>query len=214
MKAKNFGQFLEAFADILGQAGAVEQAGAWRSLSRIFQAMPSAKVSDVCKLLAGIDIAPRTGGASVQDVVALIPSLLRCLGDSAKKALVDDIKLLADALAPFANCPVLVFAEAAVARLSQPTTVTPRPPADPGTDVIEQYLRDLESALRDSARFTEVFNKLKKEIKAPAAKRIALEFTKGKARTKRDALSLIWGRHASLVGTAARAKATGGRTAA
>ena len=53
-----------------------------------------------------------------------------------------------------------------------------------------------------------------KELKLPAAKKVAAAFAKGKAKTKGEALDLIWSRHASLLGTAARARATGGRTAA
>src|SRR5262249_12705229 len=142
----------------------------------------------------------------------LMPSLQRCLSKQAKKALIDDLKRLVDALAPFAKLPVLEFCEAAIARIAQPTTVTP--PAGPGTAAIENYVLALAGALRDEARFTQTFSRLKKELKAPAAKRLALQFTKGRARTKAEAFNLIWGRHQSVIGTAARAEATGGRTAA
>jgi len=79
---------------------------------------------------------------------------------------------------------------------------------------IETYVQELEAALHDNARFTEIFNRVDKELKLPAAKKVAAAFAKGKAKTKGEALDLIWGRHASLLGTAARARATGGRTAA
>jgi hypothetical protein len=120
-----------------------------------------------------------------------------CIG---KKPLGDDISRLAEALRPFGYLRAAAFADAAVARLSPWS--------------IETYVEELEAALHDNARFTEIFNRVDKELKLPAAKKVAAAFAKGKAKTKGEALDLIWGRHASLLGTDARARATGGRTAA
>src|SRR5216684_7430092 len=117
-------------------AGANEQAAAWRSLLPIFQAKPSATVSDICKSLAGLNAAARSEGATVQDIIALMRSLKRCLGESAKKALIDDLNQFADALAPFARLPVLDFADAVVVQLSQPTITRGRRTTAPRTDVI------------------------------------------------------------------------------
>jgi hypothetical protein len=118
----------------------------------------------------------------------------------AKKPLGDDISRLAEALRPFGYLRAAAFADAAVAQLSPWS--------------IETYVQELEAALHDNARFTEIFNRVDKELKLPAAKKVAAAFAKGKAKTKGEALDLIWSRHASLLGTAARARATGGRTAA
>jgi hypothetical protein len=54
MKASNFGQVLTAFADLLAEADAVEQASAWRAIVLVFQAKPSKSVNDVCSALADV----------------------------------------------------------------------------------------------------------------------------------------------------------------
>jgi len=199
MKAKEFAKFLSAFAEMLGEAGASPQSEAWHAIARIFEAKPSAQVSDVCEVLGTIKSPAATGGPTLQSAIALAPSMRRCIG-LAKKALGDDVSRLAEALRPFGYLRAAAFADAAVARLSPWS--------------IETYVQELEAALHDSARFTEIFNRVDKELTQPAAKKVALAFAKGKAKSKGDALDLIWGRHASLLGTAARARATGGRTAA
>ena len=199
MKAKEFAAFLSAFAEMLGEAGASPQSEAWHAVARIFAAKPSAQVSDVCEVLGTIKSPGGTGGPTLQSAIALAPSMRRCIG-LAKKALGDDISRLAEALRPFGYLRAAAFADAAVARLSPWS--------------IETYVQELEAALHDNARFTEIFNRVDKELKLPAAKKVAAAFAKGKAKTKGEALDLIWGRHASLLGTAARARATGGRTAA
>lgn len=199
MKAKEFAAFLNAFAEMLGEAGASPQSEAWQALARIFEAKPSAQVSDVCEVLGMIQSPGGTGGPTLQSAIALAPSMRRCIGP-AKKTLGEDISRLAEALRPFGYLRATAFADAAVARLSPWST--------------ETYVQELEAALHNSARFTEIFNRVDKELKLPAAKKVALAFAKGKAKSKGDALDLIWGRHASLLGTAARARATGGRTAA
>ena len=216
MKAKDFGQFLEAFADMLADAGSISQARAWRELLPIFKAKPSSDMKDICKAMARIDSATHTGGLDIQDVIALIRSLKRCLGDHAKKAFMDDLTLLADALGPFARFPIADFTNAMVASLTEPITTRAHPPNEPRTDLIKRYLRDLEDALGDEARFLELFKKLKndREMKAPQVKQLAKEFAAASEKTKENALDRILARHESLVGTGARAKATGGRTAA
>jgi hypothetical protein len=199
MKANEFAKFLSAFAEMLGEAGAGPQSEAWHAIARIFEAKPSAQVSDVCEVLGTIKSPGATGGPTLQSAIALAPAMRQCIG-LAKKALGDDISRLAEALRPFGYLRAAAFADVAVARLSPWS--------------IDTYVQELEAALHDSPRFTEIFNRVDKELKLPAAKKVALAFANGKAKSKGEALDLIWGRHASLLGTAARARATGGRTAA
>jgi uncharacterized protein YktA (UPF0223 family) len=206
MKAKDFGKFVGSLAEVLGAAGATEQAGAWHSILRIFQAKPSSKVSDVCQILSDIDVNRGNQGMMVEKVIAFMPPLRRCLSESAKnKALMDDLELFGAVLAPYAGFPISNFADAAVARLSWTSA-----------DLVAHYLRRLEESLRNESAFLEVFNKLKKDtaVKAAEAKQLARAFAKASGRSKEEALDRIWSRHASLIGVGARAKATGGRTAA
>jgi len=216
MKAKDFGQFLEAFADMLADAGSIGQARAWRELLPIFKANPSASVKDICKAMAGINSAATNGGIEIQNVITLIRSLKRCLRDNAKKALFDDLTLLADALGPFARFAIEDFANAMVVSLTAPMTTRGHRSSEPCPDLIKSYLRDLEDALGDEARFSELFKKLKKDrdMTAPQVKQLAKEFADASESTKENALYRILARHESLVGAGARAKATGGRTAA
>ena len=199
MKAKEFAAFLSAFAEMLDEAGASPQSEAWHAVARIFAAKPSAQVSDVFEVVGTIKSPGGTGGPTLQSAIALAPSMRACIG-LAKKSLGDDISRLAGALRPFGYLRAAAFADAAVARLSLWS--------------IETYVQELEAALHDNARFTEIFNRVDKELKLPAAKKVAAAFAKGEAKTKGEALDLVWGRHASLLGTAARSRATRGRTAA
>ncbi|SRR5258708_6833282 len=215
MKAKDFGLFLEAFADMLGDAGSIGQAQAWRELLPIFKAKPSAGMKEICEAMARVDPTTPTGGVEIQNIITLMRSLKRCLGDNAKKALIDDLNLLADALSPFAQFSIADFTNATVASLTPATTLAHRS-SEPHHDLVKRYLRDLEDALGNEAAFPELFNKLKKDrdMTAPQVKQLAKEFADASERTKANALDRILARHESLVGAGARAKATGGRTAA
>ncbi len=216
MKAKDFGQFLEAFAEMLAEAGSVGQARAWRELMPIFKAKPLADIKDICKLMAQIDSAKHAGGFDIQNVITLMRSLKRCLGDNAKKAFIDDLTRLANALGPFSRFPIADFTNAMVVSLTRPMTTQAYQVNEPPIDLIKSYLRDLEDALRDEVKFPELFKKLKndRDMKAPQVKQLAKEFAAASEKTKESALDRILARHESLVGVGARAKATGGRTAA
>jgi hypothetical protein len=217
MNAKSFGLFLESFSETLDRAGAAEQAYAWRLLLPIFQAKPSAGVGTLCKSLAGIHCSDHGSGHTVEYVLELIPFFQRCLNHVAKKDSIADIKTFADALTPFARLPIVDVAAAAVARLSQPAAAGRlRSSTELDADLVQIYVSRLQESLGNESTFLEVFNELKKDraMKAGEVKRLAREFAKGAAKTKGDAFDLIWGRHASLMGAAAKAKSTGGRTAA
>ena len=216
MKAEIFGQFLGAFADLLDDAGAVAQARAWRALLPIFKVGPSPSVKDVSKALSKIDRPTRTDAPTVEDLARLFPAVERCLSRGATKPLLDDFKLVADALSPFAKWSVVDLVDATVRRLSAQSGGRSRQMTDPIADAVPGYLRRLEGAVGDSTKFSEVFDDLKRDktVKAPDAKRLAREFTKQSARSKIEALNRIWERHASLIGAGEKAKSTGGRTAA
>jgi hypothetical protein len=99
-------------------------------------------------------------------------------------------------------------------------TATPRQtvqePAVPPAELVKKYLSALQEALGNDARFAEVYERLKKDknMKAPQVKQLSKEFANTAGSTKDDALFRIQARHQKLMGTEARAKATGGRTAA
>lgn len=216
MKAKDFKDFLKTFSDMLDQAGAGEQATGWRALLPIFEVSPSKNVGDVCKALAGVERRGRSDGPAIRCVTALLPAMEHCFDRIAKKTLTDDLKRFAKALAPFETWAVSDLTSAVVARLSQSKTVLPRASGAIDLNVVRKYLRRLEDTLGDDPGFTALLAALKKdrEVKTPEAKQLARDFSKGAAKSKADAFDLIWGRHESLVGARARAKAIAGRTPA
>jgi hypothetical protein len=216
MKGKDFGQFLEAFSEMLAEIGPVGLAQAWRELLPIFNAQPLMDLKDICKIIAQIDPATVARQADLQSLVSLMWSLKRCLGDNAKKAFIDDLTLFANALGPFGQFRVADLTRVIVQRMMEPATAPARRPGGPTADLIKHYMSDLESALGDDARFSEIFKQLKndRDMKAPLVKQLAKEFAGASEKTKESALYRILARHESLVGTGARAKATGGRTAA
>lgn len=215
MKAKDFAQFLDGFSLMLaGQGG--NNAAAWKELSKIFEAKPTATVADLCKHLKAASAHP-ADGSGVGNLIDGVRELETILSAHAKKALLDDLAKLADALAPHRNASIEELASSVVNALQ---TGTPQPSraqkAEINVAAVDQHLRRLETALGDETGFAEAFDALKndKAIKAPEAKRLARDFAKGAAASKDKALKLIWGRHASLMQARAKAAATAGRTAA
>lgn len=83
------------------------------------------------------------------------------------------------------------------------------------TNTIDTHLK----ALKDTAgtdRFEAAFEALKadKSLKADDLKALALQMTTIKPRSRADALTLLRMEHDAIIGARARARATGGRTAA
>jgi hypothetical protein len=208
-----FGQFIEAFADMLTAAGAIGQASTWRALAPVFRIKPSASVKELCKVMSGASASAGTDDTCIKNVVTSIDLLKRCIGENAKKALLNDLTTLAGALSPFEGVTVADFVDATTAKIE--AALSPQVPA-PSGDLINSYLLALEAALGDDAKFREVFDKLKRDpaMKAPQAKQLAKSFAGAAGNSKTGALDNIWARHESLIGAGARAKATGGRTAA
>lgn len=218
MKSNDFKDFIALFAQMLREAGADDQADGWATLAHVFGVKPTANVADICKVLSSVERVNDGSGSKLAHLVRLIPAIENCFAKYSKKALFDDLKRVAIAIAPFSDVSVQAYAQAAIARLQEPPKSKPgkQQPAMPATELVEAYLQRLQSALGDEARFPEVFDSLKKDkaIKVTEAKLLARAFADLNAKSKGDALELIWLRHDSALGARARARATGGRTAA
>ena len=147
-------------------------------------------------------------------MISLISALKRLLGRTSAKKAVDDLQSIETALTPFGEASTAAFADAAIRRLRE--RVDQRTSGVTRGDAVKAYLHRLEEALRDASRFPEVFDELKndKAVKASEAKKLAREFAKENAKSRSDALDLIWARHAALMGSRARKQASKGRTAA
>lgn len=213
MKAKDFAQFLKNWSELLaGQGG--NNAGAWKELAKVIEIKPAATVADICKHLKA---APPAPGQGIDNVIDGLRGLEALLKPYAKKALIDDLAKLADALAPHRNASIEGLSSAIMIAVQANKSKSVRSQkAELNVGAIERHLRRLETALGDEAGFEEAFEALKndKSIKAPEAKRLAREFAKGTAASKDKALKLIWGRHAALMLARAKGAATAGRTAA
>jgi hypothetical protein len=215
MTAAEFQQFIEGFANMLSTAGAIGQANTWRALLPIFEATPSASVKDVCKVIAAVRLAADADDVGMEEVVTSTQQLSQCLGENAKKAFIDDLAVFARTLGPFVGVSIADFTATTVMSLRE-AVVTPNGQAADAGDLIKTYLRSLEAALGDDEKFREVFGRLKRDsaMKSQQVKQLAKIFAGASGKTKTDALDRILARHESLTGAGARAKATGGRTAA
>lgn len=213
MKAKDFAQFLKQFSKVLSAQGGNGSA-AWNELATIFEIKPAATVADVCKQ---VEAAAPSAGRGVGNFIEGLRSLEALLAGHAKKALIDDLGRVADALAQHRNTSIEELSSAVRTALQAAKSKPARSQkAELNAELVGRYLRQLETALGDEAGFVEVFDALKtdKAIKAREAKHLAREFAKGAAASKDKALKLIWGRHASLMQARAKGAATAGRTAA
>src|SRR5262245_44024692 len=107
MKAKQFGQFIEIFSDVLDQAGAPAQARAWRAAASMFRTKPSANVKDVCKVISKVGRSIGPGSVDIETLIEIWPSMKRHLCSCAKKPFVDDLEALIESLAPFTGSSLI-----------------------------------------------------------------------------------------------------------
>lgn len=213
MKAKDFAQFLNQFSKVMAGQGS-SSPGVWNELAKIFEIKPTATVAAICKHL---EAATPAAGRGIGNLVDGMRDLKVLLTGHAKKALIDDLTRVTNALSQHRNSSVEELCSTVrtflQASKSKPTRSRK---AVLNTEAVGKYLRQLETALGDEAGFVEVYDALKsdKMIRAPEAKHLAREFAREGATSKDKALKLIWGRHASLMQARAKGAATAGRTAA
>lgn len=213
MKAKDFAQFLNQFSKVLAGQGS-SNPRAWNELAKIFEIKPTATVAAICKHL---ETATPAAGRGLGNLVDGMRDLKALLPGHAKKGLIDDIARVADALSQHRNSSIEELCSTVRTSLQ---ARKPKPArsqkAELDTEAVGRYLRRLETALGDEAGFVEVYDALRsdKTIRAPEAKHLAREFARESATSKAKALTLIWGRHASLMQARAKGEATAGRTAA
>jgi hypothetical protein len=216
MKARDFGDFISTFADLLHDASADRQSEAWRSLVPVFQASPSANVSELCKIIRTMEMPSGGSGPTIKELVSLIPSIKSCFARQAKKSLIDDLTRLSETLSPFSDATIEGFVQAALEALSRPKKARATQSSVPSEELVEKYRRELLAALGDEVRFPEIFEALKRDkaVRVSEAKELASRIADITTKTKKEALIAIWDRHAAVLGQRARARATGNRTAA
>src|ERR1700730_3536815 len=102
MKAKLFGQFISALTQLLEDSGAHTQTRGWQSILPIFDVNASGSVKDVCKVLSEINLSRGNDGATIEELVRILPAMSTFLKQSAKKAIIEDFHLFASAISPLA----------------------------------------------------------------------------------------------------------------
>jgi len=212
MKAKVFQEFLLALTDLFASTGINNQSAAWLAISPIFDV--SGSVKDVCKRLSDLTPSATREGPQVADLIVAFSALSKILRQTAKQQTVNDFNLFTISVTPFANFGIQDLVNAMTNTSSKLSKRSGR--VGSISENIDQHLDRLERTLADEEAFLAAFSDLKadKLLKAPDVKQLGRAFTKQSSKSKADALQRIWDRHASLIGAGARAKATGGRTAA
>ena len=215
MYGKDFHHIVDHYANLIEKVRPGHEAAILRALASIFEAAPKVSVAVTCKKLQQVESSSLYGRGDIQRFLDLAPYIEACLEATAKKTVIDDFKRLHKVLPPFASMSTEQLTEALRAQKRSTTKTKRKTTASLSDEGIATYVQRLNLAIGNEQTFSEVFSTLKNDpsVKAPIAKRIAREFAKKAGRTKTEALSLIWERHASLVGAKARADATSGRTA-
>jgi hypothetical protein len=93
---------------------------------------------------------------------------------------------------------------------------TKKPRDQAPSELVPDYLRQLETSLGDQSRFPAVYERLASDPSLAVVdfRALAKQFAKVTAKSKTDALKKIWNRHQSLLSFDAKARATDGRSAA
>jgi hypothetical protein len=215
MRCRDFGSILRAFADVLDAAGAFVARDQVVAFAAVFDASPTSSVSDLAKRLTAVRGDASTGSPSLGDVARLLSFLKGFLDKVAKGAVLADInaieRLLRDRASVELGAFVRMATEAAPGGASRKRNV---PKVQ--DDLVCRYREKLEAALGDEEKFSTVYNDLRANaaVGKPEIMALAEQMTGSGGRGKDAALKKIWSRHQSLVVFKAKARATGGRSAA
>jgi hypothetical protein len=216
MKSKDFADLAAEVAELLDNSGAAPAANAWQMFSGVFNLKPTAKVSEICKSLSSVspDLPPVSNNLPrVKLIVQSIPALDRLFTKIGKNAISNDLRSIANAIAPFGEMGVSDFSALVSERLTQSTAK--RKPST-NLELVERYVASLEQTYRDESAFKLAYAALTadKSVKAPEAKEIAKRFAGAGGKNKVESLKSIWRRHEIILIDRAKDAATAGRTAA
>lgn len=193
MKSGDFAKLLRAAGELIGSASLSEAAQA-------FEMRPTATMATVAKAI-GTDPSATlwSDPASLSRALTRIRPLVAAVGKPAAKDV--DALIALCARGPKAG--------------PAPRVARGRKSAGaPG--IVDEYVRDLEAALGKQSAFSEVYARLSSDVSLGVAdyKAIAKAFARVASKSKADALKRIAARHQSVLGFDAKARATGGRSAA
>jgi hypothetical protein len=215
MRCGDFGSILRAFADVLDAADAFVARDQIVAFAAVFDANPTSSVSDLAKRLTAVRGDESTGSPSLGDVARLLSVLKGFLDKVVKTAVLADINAIESLLRDRASMELGAFVrmgtEAAPGATSRRRNI-PRVQ----DDLVFHYKEKLEAALGDEEKFSTVYNDLRANtaVGKPEIIALAKQMTGSGVRGEDAALKKIWSRHQSLVVFKAKARATGGRSAA
>jgi hypothetical protein len=197
MKAADFARFLRAAGDLTHDAGMA-------AVATSFEARPAATVAATVKTLP---VGEPTLWRAPEVLVASLESLRPLAEAIGKAGVVKDIDAFIAALRRGPSGPARLRAASRTRKPSVPAASPER---------VAAYLRELTDALHDRSRFAEAFQRLSDDpsMGASEMKVIARDFARAPSKSRADALKRIFARHQNATGMDAKAKATGGRTAA
>lgn len=204
MKTEELSRLLRAYAGILSdtKGGAAADVLA---LAHAFEASPATTFSTALKRLASDPHSPLWVGTDGRDGLAALRPFLAVV---AKATIVKDLDAL---LVAITAGPTPASKTATVRRAS-----SRKPAAAARPDLVDEYLRRLNSTLGNQAAFLDAFEQLSDDPALSVAdiRDLTKKFAKVSAKSKADALKKIWARHQSLACFNAKARATDGRSAA
>lgn len=217
MRLHQFGQWLDQHILVIEQACLGTDKTQLRTLSELAQNHSSKTVKAVASAIETVEV-KNGSGTNCRQLSDTINAMVGATREIGKADAVRSLDAFAQALSKRKD---ETFSELILV-LEQCLARTARRPSTRSTtgslneEDIAAHVHDLESALGDEIQFVQVFRRIKndKNVRAQDAKNISKKFVGKSGKSKADAFRLIYERHSSLLESRARAKSTGGRSAA
>lgn len=216
MKARDFGMVLTNYAEILSVAGGNAEKESVAALADFFVNNDEATVANVLKRLSSIPVVSGSQSSpSLGDVAGLISPLEGLLRVAAKAGVTTDAQSV---LAFLRGRPSEDLRSFLLEASEHAATRDKGPQRKSGIreELVRQYQQELEASLASQEGFSAVFKMLAStnSLSSAEIRVLSKQFTGVSSPSKARALKKIWSRHQSLMTHQAKAKATGGRSAA
>lgn len=222
MKAKDFNQFIDEYAELLQISGAHDASQRWQELSKVFAFSPDKTVSQMLKSIDKIKPASDGAGIALGSMKLQCAKLKSFLKKPAKAAYVNDLTALEKTLTKFEHVSFEQFINAALYALENEEHEKLKKQDEKEEklrkqqELVNDYTEKLLDALRDEQRFPEIVKEVSK-LKVADIKLIATKFSghpASKLKNKSIAIDAINDRHQALVLGRRKSEATGDNIAA
>jgi len=216
MKPKDFSRNLKAAVSLLESLGNNSAASEIAMLARMFEKLDASSVAAIIKKCStSINKEYDTGDNTASDLAAVVRSLAKFISHSGKKTFADDLSRLAAWISQHESMSTAKFVQLAEAAfLAEPKkkkkakTVKAASP-----ETVDMYLQRLDETYGFTDDFDEVYNQLKADdtMKVAQLKKLAKLFTKAAAKSRLEALNVIYRKHSNIVEADLHKAARGGR---